>query len=332
MKRGHSRMMKLGELQNLKIGVLGDAMLDRYLVGKVSRVSPEAPIPVVNYQHEKNVLGGATNVTRNVCDFGAQAHTIAVVGSPSEETSVLNNLLTNLRGSTSHLVSDPLRPTTTKMRVLGNGQQIVRIDREETFMLAPEVEEQVLKNLDRLATECDAVIVADYAKGVITPRIVERLKQLAADGFLVTVDPHPKNLQDWSGVQVLKPNLSELIQMTGQNVSLKVGEDPRENEQFRTAVEELSQRYSIPHLLLTLSEHGMVYVRANQDWHWEPSLVREVFDVSGAGDTVISYFTLALAAGWSGEDATKLANQAASLVVQKLGTASLSFEELKKNI
>lgn len=336
-------MGDLAKVFKQHIIVLGDAMLDRYILGKVSRVSPEAPIPVVNHEKDRDVLGGAANVVRNVCDFGARATLLSVIGGESEEAQAFMQCLGRHDCAQGGLVVDGGRPTTSKTRVIGNGQQIVRIDKEVDLPISGAVERDVVERLracftggdslsegDDHAQDGRATIVADYAKGVVTPLVVEELRWLASQGVIVAVDPHPKNRQDWRGVTVFKPNLSEIVNITGVRVELIKGEDPRENESLREAISVLYERYEVPHLLITLSEHGMVYVYKNTEFHWEPTRAQEVFDVSGAGDTVISYFTLALSAGWSGVEATRLANMAAGLVVQKLGTASLSYEEVER--
>jgi len=327
--------MDLESLKKQNVVVLGDAMVDRYVAGKVNRISPEAPIPVVMPYEDRDVLGGAANVVRNLCDFGGQSSLISIVGDADEGASVLNQLLTDAGSGLNTLVADPSRPTTSKTRVIGNGQQIVRIDREVCTPISGEVETELVKGLEMLFGKSvkgypAAVIVADYAKGVVTPRVIEVLRKLSGQGVLVTVDPHPKNRQDWSGMSVFKPNLPELENLTGISVELKKGEDPRDSVSLRKAIDTLYQENNNKHLLITLSEFGMVYVYENREFHWEPTRAQEVFDVSGAGDTVISYFTMALAAGWSGVDATRLANVAAGLVVQKLGTASLSDSEIKE--
>jgi len=195
--------------------------------------------------------------------------------------------------------------------------------------ISGDVEREVIKRLKSVPIG-STIIVADYAKGVVTPKIVNVLRALNENERTVAVDPHPNNRQDWSGISVFKPNLSELIYITGVPVELVKGEDPRDNKNLREAVSKLYDEYGNEHLLITLSEHGMVYIHKNINWHWEPTRTMEVFDVSGAGDTVISYFTMALASGWSGINATKLANVAAGLVVQKLGTASLDYDEISK--
>jgi len=320
--------MNLSLLQKNRMHVFGDAMLDRYVTGKVNRISPEAPIPVVNASENKDVLGGAANVVRNVCDFGVMSSLVSIIGQESDETSILCSILNEAGVEVQGLIRDESRPTTSKTRVIGNGQQIVRIDKEVSTAIAEDVEDLVIEQLD--SVDSPAIIVADYAKGIVTPRVIDALRVLCKKGVMVAVDPHPKNRQDWSGMTVFKPNLSELENITGVTVELEKGEDPRENQSLRKAMDVLYEEYGNQHLLITLSEHGMVYTHENKEVYWEPTRAREVFDVSGAGDTVISYFTMALAAGWAGEEATKLANAAAGLVVQKLGTASLSFDEISK--
>ncbi|MBT8036552.1 MAG: D-glycero-beta-D-manno-heptose-7-phosphate kinase [Verrucomicrobiae bacterium] len=321
---------KLLELQKLKIAVIGDVMLDRYIDGRVSRVSPEAPIPILEKKGIKNVPGGAANVCRNLYDFGADFKMIGVVGENDKPYLELKQLFCGHEESLAYLVECNDRPTSTKTRVVGNGQQIVRIDDENTSQISGVHEQQVIKNIHMLRGEVDAVIVADYAKGVVTAQVVDALKELASDGVIVAVDPHPNNRQDWSGVTILKPNLKELRELAGVDITLVDGQDPLKNVELSNALDILIERWHLGSLLVTLSEHGMVYVEPSGDRSWVPTQAAEVFDVSGAGDTAITFFTLALAAGWCGKDATQFANRASGLVVCKLGTASVSFDELKR--
>jgi len=319
----------ISSLLEKRIVVFGDAMLDRYIRGKVDRVSPEAPIPVVMQEKINTVLGGAANVTRNLADFGVKTQTISLLGCPSEDTSELEGWLRNLEGNLNGLVYDEERPTTTKMRVLGNGQQIVRVDRESREMVPFKQEEMIKEKLADASSECDAVIVADYAKGLVNKRMADYLRELSEEGLFVAVDPHPNNPINWKGVDLLKPNLNELKLITGRQIVLAEEENPLKNAKLVGMMEEVLDKNELKHLLVTLSEHGMVYMGADGVRCWEPARVQEVFDVSGAGDTVISYFTLALVNGWTAENACRLANMAAGLVVRKLGTASLKYEEVE---
>ncbi len=319
--------LELKSLLETKIGVIGDVMLDCYVEGKVSRISPEAPIPVVVEKRRKMVVGGAANVCRNLIDFGVGFDLLGVVGNDSHADTLRKILLTGR--APDHLVVDDSRPTSVKTRVLGNGQQIVRVDHESTDELSASVEAAVIKKMADVYSSVGSLIVSDYSKGVLTKNVVGVIRELGQSGVKIIVDPHPHNKQIWSGIHTLKPNLSELQLITGVSFQLKMDENPFDNQKFNQALEVLIEKWSIKNLVVTLSELGMVYIDENNDRHWEPTMAEEVFDVSGAGDTAVAFYTMGVSAGWAGKDCIRLANCASGLVVKKLGTASLTFEEMK---
>jgi rfaE bifunctional protein kinase chain/domain len=325
------KRMQTLELQSLlgsEIGVIGDVMLDCYVEGKVSRISPEAPIPVVVENSRKMVVGGAANVCRNLIDFGVCFDLMGVVGE-DRYADTLREILLNGR-SADHLIVDSSRPTSVKTRVLGNGQQIVRVDNESKEELSASVEEAVIASIENLNQSVTSLIVSDYSKGVLTSKVVGAIRELGETGVKIIVDPHPNNKQIWSGIHTLKPNLHELQLITGVSFDLKMDESPFDNYKFNQALEILMQKWSIKNLVVTLSELGMVYIDENNHRHWEPTMAEEVFDVSGAGDTAIAFYTMGVSAGWTGKDCIRLANCASGLVVKKLGTASLTFEEMNR--
>jgi D-beta-D-heptose 7-phosphate kinase/D-beta-D-heptose 1-phosphate adenosyltransferase len=214
--------------------------------------------------------------------------------------------------------------------VLGNGQQIVRVDNESKADLSASVEAVVIAKIEKHYQSLSTLIVSDYSKGVLTSNVVGAIRELAEAGVKVIVDPHPDNKQIWSGIHTLKPNLHELQLITGISFDLKADESPFDNKEFNEALEVLMEKWSIKNLVVTLSELGMVYIDENNNRHWEPTMATEVFDVSGAGDTAIAFYTMGIAADWPGKDCIRLANCASGLVVKKRGTASLNFEEMQR--
>lgn len=319
---------KLESLKNVKIGVIGDVILDCYIEGKVSRISPEAPIPIVERRNMRFVPGGATNVCKNIADFGNKFEVVGVIGEDLDAKTLID-IFEPTGCNLNHLVADISRPTTVKTRILGNGQQIVRIDHESVIPISKEIEDRIIHNIQTLAAEVDCVVIADYSKGMLTQRVVSSIHELGQSGVNVIVDPHPKNNCIWKGVHTLKPNLQELKNLSGIDIDLSHGENPLENEKLNQAVDYIMSSWEIKNLMVTLSEHGMVLIGNDNSRYWEPTRAIEVFDVSGAGDTAITYYSLAVAAGWDTISAVKLANCASGLVVQKRGTASVEYDELK---
>lgn len=314
----------------LRVAVVGDVMLDRYVLGHVDRVSPEAPVPVCHVVEDRAVPGGAANVARNLAEFGNRVELVGVLGEGDAAAGELRDLCSRLLICLDGCIEDRTRPTTVKTRIIGNGQQIARIDRERNAPIGGEVEDRLAARCRGLRERADVVIVSDYAKGALTEGVVDALRDLAAAGTLVAVDPHPANRVSWHGLSVVKPNFAELVKISGVDIRDYRGGDPRASDHFRQAVEEVLRRWRPQHLLVTLGANGMYYsdaTAAQQDWL--PTRAAEVFDVSGAGDTSMGFFSLALAAGWSGLEAMRLANAASGIVVRKIGTASVGYEELR---
>ncbi|MGJ8723026.1 MAG: bifunctional heptose 7-phosphate kinase/heptose 1-phosphate adenyltransferase [Roseibacillus sp.] len=318
---------QLARLRELKVLVVGDVMLDRYVFGRVSRVSPEAPVPVCEAVEDRAVLGGAGNVCRNLSDFGCQTSIIGLVGK-DESSAEVHALCDSLKIESCGLVCDGERPTSVKTRVLGNGQQIVRVDRESREQVSSNIEQALVAEIERVGSDCDAIIVSDYAKGCLGPAVVSKLRDFAQSGMIVGVDPHPNNLQNWSEFSIIKPNFDELVLISGVELNRDLAGDPFSDPSFVKAVDGLRGRWGPEHLLVTLSSNGMIYVGSDRRHCWVPTRAAEVYDVSGAGDTAMSYFTLAIAGGLSGREATEFATMASGLVVRKVGTASLSYEEV----
>lgn len=300
--------------------VAGDVMLDEFVWGEVSRISPEAPVPVVEVTGESFFAGGAANVARNLRSMGARASITGVRGAdPAGER--LTALLKESGIDPSALLVAPGAPTIVKTRVIARHQQVVRIDREQRRRLP---EDLLLQLFARLAAHSDgwsAVIFSDYAKGFLTESVAAGIQRLA-QGRIVTVDPSPLNPLPWRGVTALKPNLREARAAAGA-----APEAPPEETAAR-----LLERWDTQMVLITMGEHGMLLVeRGGRPYH-TPTRAREVFDVSGAGDTAIAVFTLALASGAAPWEAAELANHASGVAVGKLGTATVSPEELFESV
>ena len=300
-------------LAQARVLVVGDAMLDRYWFGAVDRISPEAPVPVVRVNREEERLGGAANVALNVKTLGAQATLLTVVGD-DEPARTLRRMLAQ-HGVTALLGSDPKLYTIVKLRVIGRAQQLIRVDFEN--QPEHEVLAGMLSDYESALPDHDAVLFSDYGKGGLThiPRMIERAKGL---GKPVLVDPKGSDYSRYAGATVITPNRAELTQVIGSWSS---------EAQLHERVQALRQTHGLAALLLTRSEEGMSLF--DDAGHVQvPAQAREVFDVTGAGDTVIATLAAMLACGLSLRDAMPLANRAASIVVGKFGTASVAYEEL----
>ncbi len=303
------------QLARARVLVVGDAMLDRYWFGAVDRISPEAPVPVVRVTREEERLGGAANVALNVKTLGAQATLLTVVGN-DEPAARLRRLL-EAQGVTALLGSDDQLYTIVKLRVIGRAQQLIRVDFEN--QPDHEVLDSMLSDYERIVPEHDAVLFSDYGKGGLThiPRMIEVARRL---GKPVLIDPKGSDWSRYAGATVITPNRAELAQVIGP----WHGEAP-----LFDAVQALRAQLGLGGIVLTRSEDGMSLFDGEESGHVQvPAQAREVFDVTGAGDTVIATLAALLAAGLSLREAMPLANRAGGIVVGKFGTASVRFEEL----
>ncbi|MEX8518520.1 MAG: D-glycero-beta-D-manno-heptose-7-phosphate kinase [Leptothrix sp. (in: b-proteobacteria)] len=304
-------------LAGARVLVVGDAMLDRYWFGSVDRISPEAPVPVVRVSREEERLGGAANVALNVKTLGAQCTLLTVVGD-DEPARKLRQLLEE-QGVATVLGSDPKLYTIVKLRVIGRSQQLIRVDFEN--QPEHEVLQQMLTDYERVLPDHDAVLFSDYGKGGLThiPRMIELAR---AAGKPVLVDPKGSDYSRYAGATTLTPNRAELAQVVGQW---------RDEADLHRRAHALREQLGLAGLVLTRSEDGMSLFETvdGQLAHMQvPAQAREVFDVTGAGDTVIATLAALLACGLTLRDAVPLANRAGSIVVGKFGTASCSYEEL----
>lgn len=300
--------------------VAGDVMLDEFVWGDVSRISPEAPVPVVEVTGETFFAGGAANVARNLRGMGARSGIAGVRGADAAGDK-LAALLEESGIDHSALLVSPASPTIVKTRVIARHQQVVRIDREQRRRMPEDLLPQLLAPLAAHSDGWSAVIFSDYAKGFLTESVAAGIIRLAQDR-IVTVDPSPFNPLPWHGVTAVKPNLREARAAAGA----APGAPPEE-----TAAR-LLERWDTQMVLITMGEHGMLLLERGSEPYHTPTRAREVFDVSGAGDTAIAVFTLALASGASPREAAELANHASGVAVGKLGTATVSPEELLESV
>ncbi len=306
-------MKTLPDLSSARVLVVGDVMLDRYWFGDVSRISPEAPVPVVKIAKSEERPGGAANVARNASSLGAQAMLLSVVGD--DEAGVTLGRLMERENVRSSLHLDAAISTTVKLRVIGRQQQLLRID----FETAPshEVLRAKLAEFEKLVGECDVVILSDYGKGGLA-HIAEMIRSARAAGKKVLVDPKGDDYSKYAGATAITPNRSELREVVGRWAS---------EDDLAERTEKLRRELDLEALLVTRSEEGMSLFRAGKVFN-EPARAREVYDVSGAGDTVIATLAAMLAVGSPWEDAVHVANLAGGVVVGKLGTAVVTREEL----
>jgi D-beta-D-heptose 7-phosphate kinase/D-beta-D-heptose 1-phosphate adenosyltransferase len=310
-----------------RILVLGDAMLDQFIWGRVNRISPEAPVPVVEFDQENFMPGGAANVARNLTALGARTELFALAGQDTAGAK-LRQLLEHDGVDCRGLVTHPDRPTSVKTRILANRQQMVRVDRESRSDLDPGTARALLARLRRRLAGADAVIVGDYGKGVVTQWLLDAVRaECHRRGLWLSLDPKPVHALQLEALSLITPNRKETFELAGTPDTLRHAE-PLADTALLDAAGRLLQELEPALLLVTLGEQGMLLCQRGRAPRHIPTTAREVFDVSGAGDTVIAAFTLAIAAGASPFEAAVLSNHAAGVVVGKIGTATVSPPEL----
>jgi D-beta-D-heptose 7-phosphate kinase/D-beta-D-heptose 1-phosphate adenosyltransferase len=307
--------------------VVGDVMLDQFIWGNVARISPEAPVPVVDFSSESYMPGGAANVARNLVALACPAELFGAIGR-DEAAKKLQALLTAQAIGCSGLVKASSRHTSIKTRIVAHQQQVVRVDRETRGNLDGQTTTELLAEIRRKIDRADAVIVGDYGKGVVTQPLLEELKKICRDrGVWLSLDPKPVHHLDLSHLSLITPNRKETFELVGLPDETK-NENPLADKNLMQAADKLLAELSPAVLLITLGELGMLLCQRGKKPFHIPTVAQEVFDVSGAGDTVIATFTLAVAAGASPVEAAILSNHAAGIVVGKVGTATTSPEEL----
>ena len=302
----------ISRFPDITVGVIGDIILDKYLWGDVERISPEAPVPVVDVKKETVSLGGASNVANNIASLDAKAYMIGVVGD-DENAKIIENLLKS-KNINPVLIKDKSRPTIEKTRVIAVSQQLLRIDREDRSKLSTGIEDKIINEIKNIKDEINVFIVSDYGKGVITQRIMDFIKSLNKPIF---VDPKPSNYQLYKNTTILTPNKKEAYE------SIKADK----NTDLEFVGRKIMSDLELNQLLITLGGEGMALFEGDKILRI-PTKAKKVFDVTGAGDTVISVLALARLAGGTWEESASLANTAAGYVVGEIGTATVSRDIL----
>lgn len=315
---------------NSRIAVVGDLMLDVYVWGNVTRISPEAPVPIVHVEKKTHCLGGAANVMRNAVTMGGGAvHAFGVVGCDPNGEEV-HRQLKNFGIRPNGVYSDKSRRTIEKQRIIAGPQQLLRIDYEDIEEVDGTCREDIIARILKLidAGEVDAIIFEDYGKGMLSEEVLEKIIPAArAKGIVTTLDPKPGHLRPVKGLSVMKPNRGEAFGMAGR-VYRDQGLPPEKDPQLHEVAQILLDEWEPDYLVISLAAQGMALFRRGHEMLVIPTRAQEVFDVSGAGDTVIAALTLGLAAGAEIADAAHIANFAAGIVVGRVGTATVSADEL----
>lgn len=309
----------LRTLRDRYVLVLGDVMLDEFVWGDVTRISPEAPVPVVDVRRESVHLGGAANVLANLLALGARGSVVGVVGKdgPGER---LQTGLHELGTRNHNLIVDETRPTTTKTRIIAHSQLVVRADRESRVPVTPQVEEMIISCLKESLKQADALVISDYDKGVVTPRILREILPIAYEQVPVLVDPKLRNFNSYRPATLVTPNHLEALRMSDT--------EDHSDDGSHMAAKVIREKLGCDAVLITRGDRGMMLLEANDQPVYVETAAREVYDVTGAGDTVIATLAGALASGATMFEAATLANHAAGIVVGKVGTATASADEL----
>ena len=305
----------------INILVLGDIIVDHFIWGNVTRISPEAPVPVVNVTNENLLLGGSANVLHNIFAMGGKAALCGVIGADWMGGKLID-LLKETQSSTDGVIKDTHRPTTKKTRIVAQGQQVVRFDRENSTPLSDEILSELCTFIGESIHLFDAVVISDYAKGVINKTLMDHLleKLVSLPDIPVIVDPKPEHLPFFENTTIITPNHHEAERMSG----IKIQDD----DSLTEAAKHLQETLKCKAVLITRGESGMALLENNKPIFKIPTKAKEVYDVTGAGDTVIASLALALASGLSYAEASILANYAAGVVVGKIGTATVSKNDL----
>lgn len=314
----------IANFKNANVLVIGDLILDEFLWGDVSRISPEAPVPVVWVRRESFMPGGASNVANNLRSLGARTFVAGIIGD-DERGAILKGELEQKGIDVNGIMTDDSRPTTLKTRVVAQHQQVVRIDKENVNALSDAMISRIINYTRKVIDNIDAVIIEDYGKGVITPKLLKAIVPLAKSrNKIISVDPKEENLKYYQGISLITPNNHE--------ASKAVGFEIKDDATLKKAGAAMLKKFKCKIALITLGEHGMAVFQKNNPMKHIPTVAQEVFDVSGAGDTVIACYTLALAAGASPVQAAHISNCAAGIVVGKVGIAVVTPDELAERI
>ena len=310
----------LGSMRGRKVVVLGDVMLDEFVWGDVTRISPEAPVPVVDIRRESAHLGGAANVLANLLALGASGSVVGVVGNDAAGERLRSSLRETGSGHDEYLITDEHRPSTVKTRIIAHSQLVVRADRELRTPVNGQTESRIIEALQGALENAAALIVSDYDKGVVTPRILERILPLAYERIPVLIDPKLRNFAAYRPATLVTPNHHEALRMTNLEADTDEG--------LHQAAKRIHTELDCDAVLITRGDRGMMLLEGSDAPVYVATAAREVYDVTGAGDTVIATLAAALAAGSSLIEAAGLANHAAGIVVGKVGTATANANEL----
>jgi len=303
--------------------VVGDIMLDRHIWGTVDRISPEAPVPVVDVNKETMVPGGASNVANNVVNLKSHAEVCGIIGD-DEYGMILVDKLEKIGANVSGIMVDVNRPTTLKTRVIAHSQQVVRIDKEETDSISKEVEDKIIEYIKKVKDSVDGVIIEDYGKGVVTRRIIKKIIKIFKNREVpITVDPKENHFDLYKGVSVITPNHKEAENMLKRKF--------KNNQEIIEGGREIVKKLKLKGLLLTRGKEGM-YLFIDGEVYDIPTVAKEEFDVTGAGDTVIAALTTMLASGMDYKKAAYISNVAAGIVVEKPGVVPINYLELKERL
>lgn len=325
MRVKKSRLLKLiNKFRKSRVLVVGDLILDRYIFGNVERISPEAPVPVVWANREEFLGGGAANVALNIVSLGGKVSICGVLGR-DHYGDLLSSIIKKGNIDTELIIKDKSRPTTLKTRIIAQHQQVVRLDWESVEFLPLDINRKIINRLYKDIDKFDAVIIEDYGKGVVNPYLVKELVNIChKKNKIITVDPKEEHFDYYENVTALTPNLKEAQYAANMKV--------RNKEEITILGNIIMQKLKPKSLLVTLGEEGMeLFLEGDKSWHI-PTTALEVFDVTGAGDTVIAVFSLALSCGADFKEAALLSNIAAGIVVGKLGAATVNTKEFKERL
>lgn len=312
----------IDQFSNRKILVIGDVMLDRYISGNVARISPEAPVQIVDVRKEDFFPGGAANVSSNISSLGGTAYTVGIVGDDGA-SEILNEALEQRGISPDYLITNREKPTIQKMRIIAHHQQLLRVDYEINGGMDNPIYENIMDTIKRLIPQTDLIVISDYRKNMITKRIVRNVVKIAGKKKYIIVDPKPDNMDLYHGCSLITPNQNEASGIT--RINYKTEDDII--LMGKALVAKLDSD-----VLVTRGEKGMSLFMKDGTQKNIPTKAKEVYDVTGAGDTVVATLALALSSGSSLGDAAVIANHAAGIVVSKIGTSTASIQELKKEL
>ena len=310
----------LDKVRDCRVVVLGDVMLDEFVWGDVTRISPEAPVPVVDVRRESIHLGGAANVLANLISLGARGTIIGVIGDDAGGKRLSDNL-NSLGPGLDSLIIDKSRPSTLKTRIIAHNQLVVRTDRELRTPVSAEIEDKIIAQVKDALTNASAFVISDYDKGTITPRILADVLSFAYERVPVLVDPKLRNFNSYRPATLITPNHHEALRMSNT--------EDDSDDGLHQAARSIRERLGCDAVLITRGDRGMMLLKKDEQPAFVKTAAREVYDVTGAGDTVIATLAAGLAAGASLIEAATLANQAAGVVVGKVGTATVDADELK---